>query len=111
VDRKKAGADAFYSLHTRLYEAYFVHGRSIGEEAVLRELALASGMDEEFIDQAWNSADNEKVLQQNMTMAVQAGVTGTPTFFIGERRLVGAVSLELLQTAAAEAIGKQSATQ
>jgi len=107
---KNAGAEVFYALHARLYEAYFVHGRSIGEEAVLRDLAHASGIDDEFFDQALSSGDGEKVLQQNMTMAVQAGVTGTPTFFIGERRLVGAVSLELLQSAASVAIEKQSAT-
>jgi predicted DsbA family dithiol-disulfide isomerase len=106
---KQAGPEAFYQLHTKMYEACFVHGRSIGQEIVLRELAHESGLDDEFIDQAWNSADNEKVLQQNMTIAVQAGVTGTPTFFIGERRLVGAVSLELLRSAASEAIGRQSA--
>lgn len=106
---KQAGADAFYALHTRLYEAYFVHGKNIGEQDVLRELAYASGIDDELIDRAWCSPDNEKVLQQNMAMAVQAGVTGTPTFFIGEQRLVGAVSLELLQSAASAAIEKQSA--
>lgn len=107
---KNAGAEVFYAFHARLYEAYFVHGRSLGEEAVLRDLAHASGIDDEFFDQALSSGDGEKVLQQNMTMAVQAGVTGTPTFFIGERRLVGAVSLELLQSAASVAIEKQSAT-
>jgi predicted DsbA family dithiol-disulfide isomerase len=101
---KRMGAEQFYSLHESLYDSYFVQGRSIGDETVLRELAAASGMDDAFVDAAWRSDECEQTLQKNMRMAVQAGVSGTPTFFIGQRRLIGAVPLADLQSAAMEAL-------
>lgn len=107
---KQAGVSVFYSLHAGLYEAYFVQGRNIGDEAVLRELAAASGLDDAFIDRAWQSVEGETVLRQNLAMAVQAGVSGTPTYFIGNRRLIGAVPLKTLQSAAAEAASQLPTT-
>lgn len=103
---KRKGADQFYSLHESLYDTYFVQGRSIGDESVLRELATASGMDDAFVDAAWSNDEYEQTLSKNMSMAVQAGVTGTPTFFIGQRRLIGAVPLKDLKSAAAEALDR-----
>jgi protein-disulfide isomerase len=39
-----------------------------------------------------------------MAMAVQAGVTGTPTFFIGKQRLTGVVENTVLKQAADAAV-------
>lgn len=105
---KQAGADTFYALHDSLYQAYFVHGRNIGDADVLMELASESGLDEDFVERAWHSSDNEQVLRQNLQMAVQAGVTGTPTFFIGKQRLTGAVAVDRLREAAAQAVEQQA---
>ena len=104
---KQAGAERFYALHDALYRAYFIDGRNIGDEAVLRELAVDSGLDDDFTGQAWQSDHNERVLGQNMQMAIQAGVTGTPTFFIGDRRLTGAVPVDSLRDAADRAVARR----
>ena len=100
---KQAGADTFYMLHDSLYEAYFLHGRNIGDIGVLKELANACGLDGDFVEQAWRSEEYAQVLKGNLTMAIQAGVTGAPTFFIGRQRLTGAVPVARLQSAAASA--------
>ena len=55
-----------------------------------------------MIDRAWSEPAYEQVLKQNMQMAVQAGITGTPTFFIGQHRLTGAVPLAAMHKAAAD---------
>lgn len=104
---KRLGADTFYALHAKLYRAYFIQGRRIGSEQVLRELATECGMDDAVVEAAWTSDEYEKILRQNMSMAVQAGVSGTPTYFIGERRLIGAVPVEHLKSAAAEALERR----
>ncbi len=99
---KKEGREIFYKFNQALYEQYFLSGRNIGDDGVLREIAQASGVSDEVIDEAWSDPEYEKTLQMNMSMAVKAGVTGTPTFFIGQQRLTGAVStLKLKQVAEA----------
>ncbi len=99
---KKEGREIFYKFNQALYEQYFLTGRNIGDDGVLREIAQASGVSDEVIDEAWSDPEYEKTLQMNMSMAVKAGVTGTPTFFIGQQRLTGAVStLKLKQVAEA----------
>ncbi len=99
---KKEGRKIFYKFNQALYEQYFLSGRNIGDDGVLREIAQASGVSDEVIDEAWSDPEYEKTLQMNMSMAVKAGVTGTPTFFIGQQRLTGAVStLKLKQVAKA----------
>ena len=106
---KKEGREIFYKLNRALYEQYFVAGRNIGSDAVLREIAQACGVSNEVVDNAWNDVEIEKTLRLNMSMALQAGVTGTPTFFIGQQRLTGAVSnAKLKQAAEASIMGKNS---
>ncbi len=106
---KKEGREIFYKLNRALYEQYFVAGRNIGSDAVLREIAQACGVSNEVVDNAWNDVEIEKTLRLNMSMALQAGVTGTPTFFIGQQRLTGAVSTaKLKQAAEASIMGKNS---
>ena len=104
---KKEGRDIFYTLNQALYEKYFLHGRNIGDEEVLRDIARASGVLDETIEQAWSDPEYEKTLQLNMSMAVKAGVTGTPTYFIGKQRLTGAVSSAKLEYAAAAYIDEK----
>ncbi|MCK5360284.1 MAG: DsbA family protein [Gammaproteobacteria bacterium] len=97
---KKEGRESFYKLNQALYEQYFLAGRNIGDDEILREIAKKIGVSSKVIDRAWHDPEYEKTLQLNMSMAVKAGVTGTPTFFIGQQRLTGAVSTAKLKQAA-----------
>jgi predicted DsbA family dithiol-disulfide isomerase len=97
---KKEGREIFYKFNQALYEQYFLQGKNIGDDEVLRNIAQVSGVSDEVIDAAWIDPEYEKTLQMNMSMAVKAGVTGTPTFFIGQQRLTGAVSTSKLRQAA-----------
>jgi predicted DsbA family dithiol-disulfide isomerase len=105
---KKEGRDIFYNLNQALYEEYFLAGRNIGDDDVLRQIAKDSGVSDAVINKAWSEAEYEKTLQMNMSMAVKAGVTGTPTFFIGQQRLTGAVSTAKLKQAAEVYIDEKS---
>ena len=105
---KKEGREIFYKFNQALYEQYFLSGRNIGDDGVLREIAQASGVSDEGIDEALSDPEYEKTLQMNMSMAVKAGVTGTPTFFIGQQRLTGAVSTLKLKQAAEAYINEKN---
>jgi predicted DsbA family dithiol-disulfide isomerase len=104
---KEAGREAFYALNSKLFEAYFLDGKNISDSEVLEEIALTCGMSKSLVEQAWTNPAYANVLRNNRVMAMQAGVTGTPTFFIGQRRLSGAVEKEVLQDAARTAVVDQ----
>jgi predicted DsbA family dithiol-disulfide isomerase len=84
-------------IHNALYRAYFVEGRNLAKREVLVDVATSVGI----------SADEARAVLADRTMraAVDAdwarsrelGVTGVPTFVIGNRGLVGAQPYEALE--------------
>jgi predicted DsbA family dithiol-disulfide isomerase len=89
---KQAGAEVFYRLHRRLFEAYFTEGQNIGDETVLRQLATESGLNASWIDLAWNDPRIAKQLQENLVLAGKYQVRATPTVFFSEQhRIDGAM--------------------
>jgi len=103
-EAKYIDRNVFYHLHKRLFEAYFSEGQNIGDRDCLRRLALDAGMSEEQIETAWQDPVVASRLQHYMKAAGDLGVKATPTYFIGERRLDGAVPVEQL-VQAARAVG------
>ncbi len=109
---KEEGEDIFYRLHDRLFAAYLGEGRNIGEAAVLRELAQESGISAPTVARAWSEPHFEQRLQANRVRAARLGVSGTPTFLLGDRYLVpGAVPTATLREAAAASLEQPSAAR
>ncbi len=95
-----AGSEVFYTLHRSIFEAFFCEGRNIGDPAELQRLAGLAGLSEAQTLEAWSEPRHEQRLLQNRRAAEELGVRATPTFFMGEERLDGAVPLaELLALA------------
>ncbi|MGB5472985.1 MAG: DsbA family protein [Gammaproteobacteria bacterium] len=89
---KQAGADTFYVLHRRLFEAYFVDGLNIGDTALLRQLAAECGVPADIVEKAWSDPQYVETLQQNLAAAGKYAVRATPTVFFSEQhRLDGAM--------------------
>lgn len=99
---KEEGADVFGALNEKLFAAFFCKGRNIGDEAVLRRLAEDSGVPPATVERAWNDPSYRERLTLNHAIAAKLGVTGVPTFLIGNRILVGAVPAATLLAAARE---------
>lgn len=97
---KEAGREPFYRLHTRLFEAYLVENRNIGDKAVLRELAAECGLDEERVDAAWREPAYAGRLRRNLAHARELGITGTPAYVFGQELILGAVPEARLRQAA-----------
>jgi predicted DsbA family dithiol-disulfide isomerase len=101
---KEQGSTVFYALHKRLFEAYFGDGINIGDVEVLRELAANVGVMPDTIERAWQNQKYLKQIRQNLMAAQKLEVSGTPTYFFGERKLTGALSVDVLRHAAHELI-------
>jgi predicted DsbA family dithiol-disulfide isomerase len=110
---KEAGAEIFYRLHRRLFEACFLEGHNIGDEAVLKALASECAVPDEVVERAWQAPQYEQKLQQNLAAAVQSEVRATPTVFFSEQhRLDGALPYErFLESARAGLAVQQQAAQ
>ncbi|MGA7800459.1 MAG: DsbA family protein [Gammaproteobacteria bacterium] len=97
---KEEGAERFYRLHRRLFEAYLSEGENIADPTVLERLAEEAALPPGFTASAWREPRFEKRLVHNRAAARELAITATPTIFIGERRLTGAVAAEEFREAA-----------
>ena len=92
---KSAGSEVFYTLHRRLFEAFFVDGLNIGDETVLSGLASECRVPPDIVQRAWSDDRYAGQLQQYLTAAAHYRVKATPTIFFDEqRRLDGAMPFD-----------------
>lgn len=101
---KDHGRDIFYALHDALFAAYFRDQENIGDPMVLERIATRVGMPADGIRRAWSEPRYAERMQHYQAAARELAVRATPTYFIGEQRLDGAVPLEQLREAARIAV-------
>jgi predicted DsbA family dithiol-disulfide isomerase len=103
---KQAGKESFYSLHDRLFSAYFVDGKNIGDRQVLKQIALDAGIDSALIEDAWNNSDRMQQLTRNYELARQNNIQSVPSFIFADQVLTGVVSEAAFRKAAEAACAK-----
>ncbi|MDH5425323.1 MAG: DsbA family protein [Gammaproteobacteria bacterium] len=106
---KPLGADIFYRLHNRLFEAFFVDLLNIGDEDILRQIASECGIADSVTEAAiTNNAELENHLQLYKEFASKAQIRGVPTTIIGQQSIPGVAGLTTLREAAAESLNAVS---
>ena len=85
------------ALHDRLFRAYQVENLDVYDLDVLARLAGEVGLDGAAARAAIEAGDYAQARERAWRMAMQAGVTGVPTYVVGGRGVVGAQSVEVLQ--------------
>jgi predicted DsbA family dithiol-disulfide isomerase len=100
---KSSEPERFERLNESLFRAYFSEGRNIGDATILRRIAEETGVPRETVDRAWSDPLVEERLQRQHEAASRIGVTGIPTFIIGNRWIIeGAVPVDALRKVAQE---------
>jgi predicted DsbA family dithiol-disulfide isomerase len=89
--------DQWLAFDKALFDALWVEGRDIGDEAVLRDVAGESGLDEEVVDEALGDDRLRADLHDLFDRARREGVTGVPTFAYNGYAARGAVPPEQLE--------------
>ena len=88
----------FDELHEALFQAYFSQGLDIGDQEVIMQLGRDVGLDIDMLGQALRAGTYLLKLKQAQEEASRLGVTGVPTFFLGDRKsIVGAQPLEVFR--------------
>lgn len=106
---KPLGADTFYRVHNRLFEAFFVDMVNIGDISVLQTIADECNIPDNITKAALNN-DNEleKHLKLYQQFAGKARITGVPTIMIGSQAIPGVPSVSSLRSAAKKALQEQT---
>jgi predicted DsbA family dithiol-disulfide isomerase len=90
----QAGGEA---IHDALFCAYFVDARNIGDPAVLLQIARSLGLDEAKAREVIEKRTHKAAVDADWEKSHRYGVTGVPTFVIGNRGVVGAQPYEVLE--------------
>ncbi|MDR0965672.1 MAG: thioredoxin domain-containing protein [Myxococcales bacterium] len=106
----KAAAQASMAAHYQgkfwaMEQKLFDNMKSLSEEKI-EALAAEVGLDMARFKSDWKSADTEKLVAADMAEGKRLGATGTPTFFINGRTLVGARPIGSLREIIDEEIAK-----
>ncbi len=101
---KELGREKFYDLHEKLFAAFFIDSRNIGDRNVLCELAADSGIDNEVIESAWQEEKYRQRILSSYHAARQHEIQAVPSFIFGERKLTGVVTEDVMRSAARDMV-------
>ena len=88
----------------RLFKAYFVEGRDIGDRGILIEIAGECGLDAKLVEKLLAEGADADLVRQEVEQAQAMGVTGVPFFiFAGRLGVPGAQEPSVLRQAMAQA--------
>ena len=83
-------------IHDALFKAYFVDARNIGDAAELVKIAGEVGLDEARAREVLEKRTFKSAIDEDWAKSRSYGVTGVPTFVVGDRGVVGAQPYEAL---------------
>jgi predicted DsbA family dithiol-disulfide isomerase len=102
-------ASAPRSAFDRLFRAYFVEGRNIGDRAALLDVAAASGLDASVVGTLLSEGADAEAVKREIAEAQAIGVSGVPFFiFAGRFGVAGAQDVPFLRRAMAQARAAQN---
>jgi len=91
-------------LVDRLFKAYFVEGRDIGDRSVLTDIAGECGLDAQLVEKLLAEGADVDLVREEIAQAQAIGVSGVPFFiFAGRLGVPGAQDPSVLLRAMAQA--------
>lgn len=104
---KQCGREIFYDLHEKLFSAYFVDGKNIGDRNVLKEIAESCGINAMIVDSSWTDTKYPERLLENFNTARKYKIQSVPSFVFGERVLTGVVTESTFRDAAKKLVNSE----
>ncbi|MEI9989594.1 MAG: DsbA family oxidoreductase [Rhizomicrobium sp.] len=95
--RWAGGAGVQDDVVERLFKAYFIEGRDIGDPGVLTDVAGEAGMDTVLVRNLLAGDADYALVEREAGMANQMGISGVPTFIFDSKFMIsGAREPEIL---------------
>ena len=90
----QSGGEAF---HDAMFRAYFVEARDISKPEVLLDIVEKVGLSVDAAREVMEKRTFKEAVDADWTLSRQYGITGVPTFVVGNRGVVGAQPYEVLE--------------
>lgn len=94
--------DAFWEYRDLLYENQGPRNSDAFSDENLIDLAEEAGLDAERFETSFKGGAHEAALNEDFREAQDAGIQGTPSFTVNERKLVGPQPVETFEQAIEE---------
>jgi 2-hydroxychromene-2-carboxylate isomerase len=94
-------AGVFEAYHAAMFPALWAEGLDLGDEAVIDRVATRAGLDAGELAAGAADPDVKDALRATTDEAVERGVFGAPTFFVGEEMFFGNDRLHFVEAALA----------
>jgi protein-disulfide isomerase len=101
--RLQGGDERFWAVHDRLFELPAI------DAAALAQAATDLGLNEEALKTAITSGRHLGRIRRDQALMASLGATGTPTFFVNGRKVVGAVPFERIRVVVDEELARAEA--
>lgn len=85
------------AIHDALFRAYFVDGRNIGDPETLVEIAASLGLPDGHAREVIEKRTYKAAIDADWAKSRQYGITGVPTFVVGNSGVAGAQPYEALE--------------
>jgi predicted DsbA family dithiol-disulfide isomerase len=85
------------AIHDALFRAYFVDGKNIGDLEVLVEISGQLGLNQARAREVIEKRTHKTAVDADWEKSREYGVTGVPTYVVGDRGVVGAQPYETLE--------------
>jgi predicted DsbA family dithiol-disulfide isomerase len=92
-----------HAFHDAMFRAYFVDARNISDNDVLLEIVREVGLSVDAAREVIEKRTFEAAVDADWKLSREYGITGVPTFVIGNRGVVGAQPYEVLEQLVKEA--------
>lgn len=89
----------FKEFNTAVFRGYWKDGKDIGDKEFLFDIAERCGLDIEKVKEYLRLGKGRMRLDKYLEEVKGLGITGVPTFLIGEQKIVGAQPYEVLKRA------------
>nr|WP_298166862.1 2-hydroxychromene-2-carboxylate isomerase [uncultured Pseudomonas sp.] len=96
-------SDAFQPYLRAVFEAIWVRQQNLGKPEIIAEVLSAAGLDIAEFERLINDEAVKQRLKDNTEEAVERGVFGAPTFFVGDEMHFGQDRLDFVAEALARA--------
>lgn len=98
----------FKEYHEAVFRAYWQEGKDIGHREQLFSLACQADLDLEELESYLESGKATDKLSQHLQEVRDYGISGVPTFVIGNKMVVGAHPYEVLEKVLIEELSNNS---
>ncbi len=91
----------FQDIHQPLFDGMFVHDLDLGNEKILAQILANAGVNADDLMSDISDQSIKDELKENTQDAIQRGVFGAPTFFVGGEMFFGNDRLDFIREALA----------